>query len=291
MANRPVYYIENDRVKEKMVDFEWYPGFSVRQKQKSIRNLHENFENNFHWANMLEISSKSENNLGVKLSAFNLTIETKNKIFSVESAFQSSKNFENGGPFIDLLYKTSKEAKQDSRLKNSGNLIKFSYNKIDWELEPKTFFYDWLYINTLYRKKELSEKILKYNAFTDIEFNPKKSINCQARSATLFVLLKKLNLLDEAMESIEKYKEIIKPFYINKNNKIKVGNVFKNDENQLSFTPSLIDKNKKFDIKESKTSSKEKLKIEKRSNNESIEKVEDIVYVSKNAKKYHLKNC
>lgn len=91
MANRPVYYIENDRVEEKMIDFEWCPGFSVGQKQKSIRNLHENFKNHFHWANMLEISSKSESDLGVKLSAFNLTIKTKNKTFSVESAFQSSK--------------------------------------------------------------------------------------------------------------------------------------------------------------------------------------------------------
>lgn len=36
--------------------------------------------------------------------------------YSVECAFQSSKVFENGGAYTDLLYKTSREAK-DERLK------------------------------------------------------------------------------------------------------------------------------------------------------------------------------
>ena len=40
------------------------------------------------------------------------------------------------------------------------------------------------------------EEITKYNAFTDVEFNPNKSINCQARAAAIFVGIAKAGLLD-----------------------------------------------------------------------------------------------
>ena len=68
---------------------------------------------------------------------------------SLECAFQSSKVFEHGGSFRDLLSKTSREAKKDDRLKSSGRLVKFNYDDIDFSLEPKTFFYDWLYMKFL----------------------------------------------------------------------------------------------------------------------------------------------
>lgn len=193
------------------VNFKWYPGFAVSQKQKSIKSLHENYNKLYKQDKVLEISSKSEIDLGVKLSAFNLMITTvKNKkTFSVESAFQSSKKFELGGPYLDILNKSSKEAKKDPRLKTSGKLLNFEFFNQIWPLEPKTLFYDWLYMNALYKQKDLSKSILEYDAFTDIEFNPTKSINCQAHSAALFVSLSKRNLLDKAMENAENYKNII----------------------------------------------------------------------------------
>lgn len=38
MAKRPAYYIDfvNNRIKEKMVEFKWYPGYSIGQKQKVL---------------------------------------------------------------------------------------------------------------------------------------------------------------------------------------------------------------------------------------------------------------
>ena len=42
---------------------------------------------------------------------------------------------------------------------------------------------------------------MKYWGFTDIEFNPQRSINCQARSAALFLSLMKRGELDEALQS------------------------------------------------------------------------------------------
>jgi hypothetical protein len=68
-------------------------------------------------------------------------------------------------------------------------------------LEPKTVFYDWLYIGALLQQREALAPLSRYAAFSDIEFNPDRSINCQARSCALFVALTKSNLLDEAMSS------------------------------------------------------------------------------------------
>lgn len=214
MASRPVYVVSNSNdkfIEEVSVDFKWHSGFAVTQKQKSIKELHDSYISEYGKVNILEISSKSTETLGVNLSAFNLMIiHPKSKLkYSVESAFQSSKVFEHGGPYTDLLQKTSKEAKQDIRLKTSGNLIKFTLYNRDWPLEPKTLFYDWLYINALSKYPEYIEEIVKYDAFTDIEFNPNKSINCQAGAAALFVSLYRRNLLDRAIKSIDEYIKII----------------------------------------------------------------------------------
>lgn len=213
MANRPVFIAErndNSFVKEKKINFEWFPGFSIKQKQKSIESFHENIKKYDEKLNVLEVSSKSSDELGVALSAFNLMITAKNgKKFSVETAFQASKVFQNGGPFLDLYEKTSKEAKKDPRIKNSGELLYFQFFSRKWALEPKTLFYDWLYINALALNEDLAKRVVEYNAFTDIEFNPQKSLNCQARSVALYVSLYKANLLDNALDSVEQYKQII----------------------------------------------------------------------------------
>ena len=217
MANRPVYTPQKNGklgVTEVGIDFQWFPGMSKTQKQKSITSLHAAAEERNIFP-ILEISSKSEQELGVSLSAFNLLITTKKqkRTFSVESAFQSSKVFQRGGPFIDLLDKTSREAKKDIRLKESGNLLKFVFFSTEFSLKPRTLFYDWLYINALNQNEELAEQVLKYSGFTDIEFNPKKSINCQAYSAALFVSLSYASLLSDALESPMVFEEILSEVY------------------------------------------------------------------------------
>lgn len=42
---------------------------------------------------------------------------------------------------------------------------------------------------------------MSYDAFTDIEYNPKRSINCQARSVAKVVGLARAGLLAEALRS------------------------------------------------------------------------------------------
>ena len=192
------------------IDFQWFPGMSKSQKQKSVLSLHEASEK-YGFSPILEVSSKSLHEVGVSLSAFNLMIETNNKkrVFSVESAFQSSKVFEKGGPYRDLLDKSSREAKKDPRLKESGEVVSFNFFGKNFPIEPKTFFYDWLYINALQKNKHLSDKIVGFSAFTDIEFNPVKSINCQAYSLALYVSMVHMGVLDKALSSSESFYSFI----------------------------------------------------------------------------------
>ena len=157
------------------------------------------------------MSSKSHEELGIALSAFNLTFTTikYNRTTSVECAFQGSKVFEHGGPFFDIFDMTSREAKKDERIRSSGRLIGFRFFGVEWELEPQTAFYDWLYINALKKLPHLTEQLLDYPAFTDIEFNPERSINCQAYSVALYISLHKRGLLEKAISSKEAFLHIV----------------------------------------------------------------------------------
>lgn len=173
------------------VDFDYYPGFSLSQKQKSIDSLHCSINAAFPGLKLLEISTKSRNPLGNMLSAFHLklTHPMYNHEYPLENVFQSSKLFENGKQYLDLLNTHPGKAKRDLRLKNSGKLIGFRFNDIDWPLDPPSMFYDWLYIEVVRNKEDLHNELIKYDAFTDIEFNHHKSLNCQARSAAILVSL------------------------------------------------------------------------------------------------------
>lgn len=214
MAERPLFIPEAEGpalVRAAYVKFQWFAGMSASQKRKSIESLHLAACRLDGVERVLEVSSKSEESIGVALSAFNLTFTTIkfSRTFSVECAYQGSKVFERGGPFVDLFSVSSREAKKDERLRSSGRLTGFRFFNVDWGLEPQTAFYDWLYINALRRQPAVAEKLLQYSAFTDIEFNPKVSINCQAYSVALYVALHKRCLLEKATSSKEDFLRIV----------------------------------------------------------------------------------
>ncbi|MBJ6889077.1 DarT1-associated NADAR antitoxin family protein, partial [Vibrio cholerae] len=123
MAIRPVFVPMTDGdigVIEKAIDFKWHPGMAKSQKQKSVSELH-SAAKLFGINNILEISSKSLDELGILLSAFNLSFVTKryNQQITVESAFQGSKVFKRGGPYKDLYLADSMTSKKDIRIKDS----------------------------------------------------------------------------------------------------------------------------------------------------------------------------
>lgn len=213
MANRPIFVVNDNKkelFKEVNIDFTFYSGFAVTQKAKSIQSLHENAKK-IGYKNILEVSTKSDNKLGWQLSAFNLMVDFDfDKKISLECAFQGSKVFENNIQYNDLYLVESIQAKKDERLKKSGNIIGFDFEGDFWENEPKTAFYDYLYIKTLNDNySDIIEELVKYDTFTDIEFNPKKSINCQARTCAVLVSLYKMDLLEKALLSKDDFIKIV----------------------------------------------------------------------------------
>jgi hypothetical protein len=129
-------------------------------------------------------------------------------LIPLESAFQGSKVFEAGGPYTDILRMEPRDAKRDPRIRNSGRLIAFEFAGRRYPTYPATVFYDWLYTNAIFAARDWLKRLGKLDGFTDIEFNPEKSVNCQARSCALFVALEKRDLLDDAMSSFDRFIEI-----------------------------------------------------------------------------------
>jgi len=182
-------------VEERLVEFEWVPGMAISQGTKSVLNLHSATKRELGIEKILEISTRSPDHLGISLSAFNLQVNINSSKVSVEVAYQSSKVFQYGGPYLDILEGSSMDAKQDFRLKSSGSLVGFEYEGIRWPLSKNPNFYDYLYILGLTQHPGKGQ-LFEYQAFTDIAFNQNsaqssnnKSFNCQARSAAIYVSL------------------------------------------------------------------------------------------------------
>ena len=75
MAKRPIFIPINkseEFVKQEEIEFSWSAGFAKIQKQKSIKSLHEQAKQKLNLKNILEISSKSNEEVGILASAFNL---------------------------------------------------------------------------------------------------------------------------------------------------------------------------------------------------------------------------
>lgn len=198
MAKRPAWSIQNGLVVCEDFEFAWSGGFAITQKQKNVKALHQSIYKSKN-EKALEVSSKSEIITGKEIGAFSLHLGG----IPLENIFQASKKYENGGPYTDLLNVSPKEAKRDERHHNSGSLVSFVRNGEIWSLEPKTAFYDYIYISALIENFGYDLDLSEYQWFTDIEFNPRKSINCQARSAAIYKVLQKSDLFDSlnSMES------------------------------------------------------------------------------------------
>jgi|SRR5208282_2795205 len=212
MTERPIFLPSQDGpelVKEIYFRIVWSSGFAPIQKKKNIKALHDAAALDG-YSPLLEISTKSEDKVGQHLSAFHLKVHSDRLgDIPLECAFQGSKLFEKGGPYTDLYGQDAKAAKRDSRLRESGRLVGFKFDDLLFPLEPKTVFYDWLYITAIFPHRDWLKRLYRYAGFTDIEFNPSRSINCQARSCALFVTLLRKNLLERAVHSPPSFIELM----------------------------------------------------------------------------------
>lgn len=103
MSKKRVFRIENEAIKCIDIDISDSYRQTYNEKQKSVIQLHNKFHELYKNEKVLEISTKSQSELGRKLSAFNLEYIINNKKYPLECVFQSSKVFENGGPYREFL--------------------------------------------------------------------------------------------------------------------------------------------------------------------------------------------
>lgn len=204
MAARPVFVPDPRKpfARTYMTEFQWNPGLSAAQKRRNIDALHEAHRRSFPAHRILEISSKSRDDLGIRLSAFHLKkfVPALGADLPLECVFQGGKVFSGGGPYTDLYTVSPRDAKRDPRLRSSGMLKEFRFDDRSFPIHPTTAFYDWLYIQALLENPELAEAVIQYDTFTDIEFNPGKSLNCQASAAALFVALHRQGSLEQCRD-------------------------------------------------------------------------------------------
>ena len=230
-AERPLFLIDSEK---KNIKFEWFGGFAFAQKQKSIAEFHKQSKQEIPNLKILEVSTKSpEEKLGKLLSAFNLMLQYRGKPYSVEFLYQTSKVYkkkdeqetftDDGLPrykahYFEIFYAHYKNNKEymlkvrEAIKKNEEDknyqLAGYKYNHEYWKLnDPKDerSFYNWLYINALLENPELSRALEKYDAFTDIEFNPKKSKNCQANACAIFRKYQKRGQLQSFLDEIKNF--------------------------------------------------------------------------------------
>lgn len=203
MACRPVFipmYCGPQLVEERTFYFTWASGFSPTQKKKNIVSLHSEARR-YGIDRILEISSKSDCTIGQRLSAFNIKIDIDAVERPLESVYQGCKVFERGGPFTDVFEMMPREAKRYIKALDCGRLIEYKLQEKSYPLSPKNAFYDWLYIRSLEKHADWISRNVSYDAFTDIEFNPAKQVNCQARAfAEYLSLLWRDKLKDAAVD-------------------------------------------------------------------------------------------
>lgn len=215
MASRIGFVSIGSKVGERLYDFEWVAGLSLSQNQKNIRTLHSVIKKSG-IDNVLEVSRKSEDEVGRKLSAFNLMLEVNGIKSSVEGYYHGSKVFNGNIKLEDCIKMNPKDSKRYVKEKIENNNLKlsgFEFNGKKFDLDSKSMCYDYIYILALNQNEELSNEILKYDCFTDIAYNQTKSIACQARTCALFKYLKNKGLVDSFIKNPKKFVYIYKNMY------------------------------------------------------------------------------
>lgn len=205
MATKMCFKVNEEKVfDENIVSFTYVKGMAFSQKCKNVLSFHSSIQSQFPNAKIIEISTKSNNPVGVALSAFNLTLDG----YPVECIYHASKVFEDGRSFEFVKDYLPRDAKRYIRDNSQGALQCYRYKGREISLETKTLFYDYIYIKALMQHPEISLFLLDYDLFTDIEFNEKKGLNCQARSCAIYSYMLRTGTVEKYMSSIEEFNKI-----------------------------------------------------------------------------------
>jgi hypothetical protein len=140
-----------------------------------------------------------------------LKIEIEGTQDPLESVYQGSKVFDTCGPSPRIFGYEPREAKRYVRELDCGRLIGFELEGRRYPLVPKNAFYDWLYIRALAKHVDWINENVSYDAYTDIEFNPEKQINCQARAFAEYKSLAAKSELDAAVRDFKYFASMLPP--------------------------------------------------------------------------------
>jgi|LFRM01.1.fsa_nt_gb hypothetical protein len=196
---------------EKTINFEYFRGQDPKQTEKSIESMQHAIKAYESGGKVLEVSKYSPSLLGKQLSSLNLEYENnEGRSYPVINIFESSKVFENGGPYRDLLHVDLKDLDEDPRLKESGRLLGFHFEDEPYSLEPRSLFFDYIYISALHQQKEIQEKLLEFDMISDVTYQMGKMFASSARACAYFISLKRTNKLESALESLDSFKKIYK---------------------------------------------------------------------------------
>lgn len=205
MATKICFIVNESKVfEEKVIKFNYIKGMAFSQKQKNVLSFHSSIKEIYPNHKILEVSTKSQDEIGALLSAFNLKLDG----YCFESLFQASKVFVNGEQYEFLKTYPPIEAKKFIRNQDFNILRGFKYKDEVFPLNPKSFFYDYLYIKALQQIPNISKQVINYDIFTDIEFNEKKQFNCQARACAIYSYMLRTNTVEHYMSSLNNFKKI-----------------------------------------------------------------------------------
>ena len=190
MAVKPVFAVDfyGRLYMGKETEFQSVEVSSEARRVKNIQRLHDAFLEDYPYRSVLEISDYSLIPKGVMLSDGHLTVPMSDgRKVSVAEAFQTAKILTEDG----------------------SEVTGFCFEGESFDLVPRNFFYNWLYIRGLSANPELADELMAYDSFTDITFNPKRCSGCPAEAAAFYVALRKNDLLEEALRDRESFARIL----------------------------------------------------------------------------------
>lgn len=212
MAFRPIFVPGSERgalFREVSIQFHWHSGMAPSQKKRSVAELHSEAAK-IGYSRILEVSTKSEEEIGRRLSAFTLDVELSGITSKIECVYQASKVFEKGGPVAELTRYSPIDAKRYFKDKSLGMIKHFEFEGRRYENTPHHAFYDWLFLKALKpHGAYLSQRLQDFDAFSDIEFNPEKSINTQARSIAIIKCLILRSKIDVCADDFDFFRSMM----------------------------------------------------------------------------------
>ena len=174
--------------KEQPVTFTWIKG----SKRQNIRAVHDAVHTTDPDVSILEVSSASVQPEGEGVSSLRLLLHLDSvaQDVPISTVFEATKVFEHGGPFADLLTCEPPKVHKDTRLRTSGELLRYSLEESEYPTEPyPDSFFEWLYCRALKQSPEKAAQLSRYNAFSDIAAaaDSKKYYGDSSRAAAIYV--------------------------------------------------------------------------------------------------------